>query len=142
MSLRNALVGVVVLATSACAGGQVAPAGPTGASSGEWTTLQVSNDTPNTMRIYVVWNGDQIPVGRVDALGESQLRVPGIVAGTIQLMAAPTVTMAGNRHHLSEPIHLHSGHRIAWRLQTSPGISDVPRFSSIRLIACRGESGC
>jgi hypothetical protein len=137
-----ALIMVALLASaSACAGN--APVVGSGPRYGnDWFEVQVENGTTTTLRVFALDATGETPLGRVDALSESTLRVPAFGTSTIQLVARPSVDLLPDRVHRSEPVALNHGQRIVWQLRASPGVSDVPRFSTIRVLACEAERGC
>ena len=135
MRTRTAAVALLALATGACAG-NAEPGGPQVGVRQEFTEIRVHNDTPHTLRVFAMAGSAETPIGRVDALTHEVLRVPGYIAPVIRLVARPAVNISPERAHVSEPVSIFPGQRITWELRASPGISDLPRMSIIKVAAC------
>lgn len=135
------LFALAFVCLSACAppGGA---AGPQPAVGSEFRRILVDNRTPNTLRVYLLGAGGETFLGRVQPLTEAQLRFPEAAAGTIQLVARPSVDMGMNQRHVSTPIQSSAGHTIAWHLHASPGSTSLPRVSTVRVLDCRGRRSC
>jgi hypothetical protein len=147
--MRGIGAAVLVLLVGVAAGcapvGGAPGSGPSLAAAGagveDAVQVQVRNETTSTLRIFVESGGDEMPMGRVEALGERAIRIPYGMGGTIRLVARPGVGMPTEARHRSEPIQVMRGQRIEWQLRLSPGVSDVPRISTVRVFAC-GSQRC
>ena len=136
MRTRTAAVALLALATGACAGNPQPGEPVVGRTGITYTEIHVENETPNTLRVFALAGSAETPIGRVDALSTEVLRIPGYIAPVIRLVARPAVNLSPSRAHVSEPVSIFPGHRITWELRASPGISDVPRMSIIKVAAC------
>ena len=136
MRTRTAAVALLLLATGACAGNPEAGEPVVGGNGFDYTEIVVENDTPNTLRLFMLAGNAEAPIGRVDALSHEVVRIPGYIAPVIRLVARPSVNLDPQRAHVSEPVSIFPGQRITWELRASPGISDVPRMSFIKITAC------
>ncbi len=108
----------------------------------DWVTILVENETSHTLRISSLDHGAETQLGRVQAMSNLSMRVPGHAGPTIRLVARPSVNLLGDRAHVSEPISIHAGQGITWRLLPSPATTDVPRISTIKMRLCDGTGGC
>lgn len=137
---------IVTLAFVAVAGTACAANGPSvgegRAADADWVTVLVENETGSTLRISSFDKGAETPIGRVQAMSSSALRIPGFTGPTIQLIARPSVNIFPGRAHVSEPIAVRSGQGITWRLLASPATADVPRLSTVKMYICDGTRGC
>jgi hypothetical protein len=133
MRTRTAAVALLVLASGACAGNPGVGEPVVGF---DYTEIVVENGTPNNLRLFMLAGSAETPIGRVDALSHRVVRIPGYIAPVIRLVARPSVDLGPERAHISEPVSIFPGQRITWELQASPGISDVPRMSFIKITAC------
>jgi len=104
--------------------------------------IAVENATASSVRVFALYGGDETLLGRVDALSERSLRLPRLASGAIRLVARPSVDVGLQRRHVTEPIQVLGGHRIAWRLHGSPGVSGLPSTSTVRVVACPSDSSC
>jgi hypothetical protein len=129
---------VAAFALAGCATNGTGVAGAPLPSIADGLELRVENGTSQALRVFALENGNETPLGRVDALGTRSLRLPHFPTGAIQLVVRPSVVSEAHRRHISEPIHLERGQRLTWQLRASPGISDVPRLSTVRVFACDG----
>jgi hypothetical protein len=141
MGIRTAAVVCLALTASACAGNS-SPEGPEVGTQERYTEIRVQNTTPNTLRVFALAGNAETPIGRVDAMSQEVLRLPGYVAPVIRLVARPAVNLRSERAHVSEPVSIFPGQRITWELRASPGISDVPRMSIIKIAACADLTDC
>lgn len=111
------------------------PAGAPGPDVGG-VEVRVENGMPVNLRVLALYGGSETPLGRVDALAGRSLRLP-YGTGTIRLVARPAAGfMTAARRHVSEPVVVVPGQRITWQLRASPGTSDLPKLSTIRVFAC------
>jgi len=140
--LRSVPVALALLAaigcTSARANGPIVGSGGPGADDG--VPVMVENGTSRTLRIYVLEAGDELLLGRVDALSNEEMRIRTSSAAMVQLVARPSASASDAARIVSEPVQLLRGHRITWQLRESPGAAG-PRASTIRIFRC-GEQGC
>jgi hypothetical protein len=132
MAVLAALSGLLI----ACSGKQEPVAGPLSAGPGEAMEIAVHNETTSSLRIYAEVGGDEMQLGRVDALGQRSLRIPYGAGGTVRLVARPAAGSMAAARHRSEPIQIIDGQRVEWHLRLSPGVSGVPRISTVRVFAC------
>jgi hypothetical protein len=137
---------IVTMAFLAIAGTGCAANGPSvgegRAPEADWITVLVENETGSTLRISAFDRGAETPIGRVQAMSTSSLRIPGYTSPTIQLIARPSVNLAPSRAHFSDPIAVRAGQGITWRLLASPATADVPRLSTVKMYICDGARGC
>jgi hypothetical protein len=136
MTKSFGLVAVLAILASACATSNAPSAGPIVGNRGEWFEVAVNNGTPMTLRVFALVDGGEVSLGRVDALSIEDVRVPSGMGGTLRLVARPAAFTSPDRRHVSEPVSIMPGQKITWELRPSPGISDVPRMSMIRVRAC------
>lgn len=142
-SSRTFLSAAGLLLICACAGNE----GPAGLQVGESPQSEsgirvvIENATPSSVRAYALVGGNEIPLGRVTALGSRAVRLPQS-AGTFQLMVRPSAIDAPGRYHTSEMIQAVQGQQVTWQLQASPGTSLLPRTSVVRVFACESEAHC
>ncbi|MEX2572600.1 MAG: hypothetical protein WD737_14965 [Gemmatimonadota bacterium] len=132
-------LGLAVLLASvpaACAGNGVATSPEVGDLESLGTDIEIDNRTTSSLRIYALYAGQETRLGRVGALSAETVRIPQGAASTIRLVARPSAGVKTQRRHMSEPVEVFPGHRITWELKASPGVSDVPRFSTVRVFAC------
>jgi hypothetical protein len=129
---------MVLVSAAACAGNQAGPAtGPEIGGSANWTLVTVANTTPMSLRVFAVTHGSETPIGRVRPMQETRLRIPMPPSGDIRLVARPSVDLTGQSAHYSTPISLMEDQEVRWELRASPGVSDVPRMSTISIIPSR-----
>src|SRR5690606_32523414 len=82
--------------------------------------LSVENGSSTSFRVFVVSQGNEVLVGRVEPLRTTALRLPSGVSGQIALMIRPNAR-ARDIHHRSEPFTVSAGERVEWRLRGSAG---------------------
>jgi hypothetical protein len=128
----TALFGLMI----ACSGNQEPVAGPLSAGPGEAMEIAVHNGTTSSLRIFAEVAGEEMQLGRVDALGQRALRIPYGAGGTVRLVARPAAGSVAAARHRSEPIQIIGGQRVEWHLRLSPGVSGVPSMSTVRVFAC------
>jgi hypothetical protein len=131
--IRGTSLALALVAVFGCAHGQ--STGLPAAMGEDRLAVRVVNGTANNLRIYLLDGGAEVLIGRVSPLSETSLRIPPGVAGNVQLVARPAAGADPKRRHVSDSFVLDRGHQITWRLRASPGISDVPRASSIHIAA-------
>jgi hypothetical protein len=139
-STRLALLGMMIGLLLGCSGKQGPATGPLSAAPNDLMQIAVHNETTSSLRIYAEYAGDEVQLGRVDALSERSLRVPYAAGGTLRLVARASAGAMDARHR-SEPIQIVDGQRVEWHLRLSPGVSSVPRLSTVRVFAC-SEARC
>lgn len=138
---RQALSALMLAATTACASASGPLAGaPIVTDAG--VPIEVENATPVNLRLYAIHGGIEVPLGRVDAMGHRITRLPGTAAGMIRLVAKPAVDLGMGRSYRTEPVSVLRGQRVTWRLQSSPGVSDLPRMSNVRVFDCVDTDHC
>ncbi|MQA90108.1 MAG: hypothetical protein GEU90_07725 [Gemmatimonas sp.] len=131
---------LLLAGVAACAQNGPATAGPE-----RWmgaTEIDVDNATPNSIRVYALDAGAETFLGRVDPVSEQALHLPLGRSATIRLVAKPSVDLGRGNQHVSEPILITEGQRVTWRLHASPGTSDLPRLSTVRVFACVDGDRC
>ncbi len=134
------LVLVALMGTACATNGPTVGAGPD--PSGQWFEVQVENNTPSPLRVFLLDRGGETLLGRVDPVSERTLRIAALASPTVQFVARPSVDLFPDRAHRSEFVSLMPGQRITWQLRASPGASDLPRFSTIRVLPCDANRGC
>lgn len=134
---RMTVGAVLIAASAACAGSQGPATGPSPAV-GTGTLIEVRNGSTSNLRVSAMYGGGEVSLGRVSALGTSQVRLPEGAANSFRLVASPAAGRPGDRRHVSEPIQVFPGQRVSWDLRLSPGVTDV-RMSTVRVVACSGE---
>lgn len=134
-----ALALVATLSAASCAANR-APEDSFADDTDQRQAIHVENGMPETLRVLALDHGSETMLGRVPAAGEATLRLKAPVTGTLRLVARPSGGRS-DRRHVSEPIEIHPGQRITWRLRFSPGVTGVPQLSTFHVVAC-GESTC
>ena len=135
-------LGLSVLLT-ACASRQQPPGEPEfGDSRALGIQVRVENQTPVSLRLFVMTGADETSLGRVGALSQMTSSLDRVQQGVMRLVARPSVDMRNGRAHASEPFTIVAGQQVTWILHASPGSSDLPNFSTIRLARCDAEDGC
>lgn len=137
---RTLIAAMVALASGSCAA-HTAPGPQAGVDDG-WYEITVENQTGNSLRVSILDGTAETPIGRVGAMTERKLRLPGYVPPIIQLVARPAVGLFPERAHISEPVAVGPGQRITWELRASPGMRDVPRLSTVKVFACARDVRC
>jgi hypothetical protein len=134
------LAGVALLLSACSLGSQRGP--QVGGAMGDGVELRVENGSAASLRVAARTAGTEISLGRVGPLETRRLRLPRALSGQVQLVAHPSVSRDFSLPHVSESFTLTSGHRVTWMLHESPGVSDVPRLSSIHVYLCQAGATC
>jgi hypothetical protein len=142
MTFRWIAALVVLLAGGSACAQNAGPATPAPERWTDRTEIEVDNGTPNSIRVYALEGGGETFLGRVDPLTRQSLRLPQQRARTIQLVAKPSVDLGRGQAHVSEPILISDDRRITWRLHASPGVTDLPRISTVHVLACGSADSC
>lgn len=137
----RALPGLLLAALAGC--GAVDPSGPVvgPTPSDQGLPVSVENGSPANLRVFVVKGGGEILLGRVRPLRTGTFTLPLGMTGEMRLVVRPSNSRSAAERHVSQAFNLSAGHRVAWRLQASPGTSNLPNLSTITVFAC-GEDGC
>jgi hypothetical protein len=137
-SLRTLLPTLAALLATGCA----PPGAAGGPEPGGGPEVRVENRSPMHLRVYLVRDGQEVRLGRVEGLREASFRVPGAGTGSMRLLARLESLSGEGTGHRSEPFVLHTGQRLVWRIQQSPATSDLPRVSSISVFGCASAAEC
>ena len=141
-SPRFTLLSALLLAVAGCSSRQQAEPEPPFA---EIPRIQVhvENNSAQSLRIFVLIGADETPIGRVGALSQMTTTLERVRQGAaMHLVARPSVDMRDNRAHQSEAFSALPDQRVTWILRASPGVSDVPQFSSLQIRPCTPEDDC
>jgi hypothetical protein len=104
--------------------------------------VHVRNQSAVSLRIFVQVGSDETPLGRVGAVSEMTTTLERVRAGVMRLVARPSVDLPGSRAHQSEPFNALPDQRVTWTLRASPGVSDVPQFSTLEVRSCTPQDDC
>lgn len=140
--IEIALLASLALFGAGCAAGQGGTGLQVGSVRPDGMQIRVENETGVNLRIFALFDGHETPLGRVSAMDERTVRLPFQLASMVQLVARPSALNLPDRRHISEPVSLIQGSRVTWVLRASPGTSDVPRLSTLRVFACADLESC
>jgi hypothetical protein len=144
---RRLLLATSFLAMSACAG--ASGGAPTGAASA-WVEpevareieIVVSNDWTTVARVSIMSGGNEITLGRVEALRVRTFTLPSVgVHGMVQLVARPNAVMNSSGPTLSDAFPASAGDHVSWTLRAHPAMSGAGGSPSL-LRVTRCQSAC
>jgi hypothetical protein len=141
VSTRLAVVGLFLMASSGCSAHATPESGPMAPRTAGAPVL-VENQSATTVRISAMFGNNEIALGRGGAMEQRTFRMPEGMGGTVRLLARPAAQRAMSQPHVSEPFEINRDARISWELRMSPGTSDLPRMSTIRVFSCVGDPRC